>query len=231
MAKLFFYYSTMNAGKSTNLLQASFNYKERGFNTILFNFHADNREADGALVEKEKLYITSRLNIREQANPFNSETNFVEEFKRLRAEPMHLRYPDGTNRPVGAILLDEAQFLTKEQVQQLSDIVDYFNIPVLCYGIRTDFLGRPFEGSAWLLAWADEIVELKTICATGKKATFVVRLNEDGTVQQSGETVQIGGNNLYIAVSRKLHKEAIREGKFDKDALVYINPLEVAGED
>ncbi|RIY33447.1 thymidine kinase [Psittacicella hinzii] len=214
MAKLFFYYSTMNAGKSTNLLQASHNYKERGFNTILFNFYADNRAADGQLVNTE-LYITSRLGIREKANPFASNTNMIEAVKELQQSDLPLKDEQGNNRPVGAILIDEAQFLTPEQVKQLSDIVDFMNIPVLCYGIRTDFLGEPFAGSAWLLAWADEIVELKTICATGKKATFVLRLDENGVPQSKGEKVQIGGNNVYVAVSRKLHKEALANGTLE----------------
>ncbi|RIY34022.1 thymidine kinase [Psittacicella gerlachiana] len=212
MAKLFFYYSTMNAGKSTNLLQASHNYKERGFNTILFNFHADNRDANGELTNKE-LFITSRLGIKEKAHPFAPDTNMIEAIKQITEQELPLKNNDGSNRPIGAILIDEAQFLTAEQVKQLSDIVDYQNIPVLCYGIRTDFLGEPFAGSAWLLAWADEIIELKTICATGKKATFVLRLDENGKPQSSGEKVQIGGNNVYVAVSRKLHKQALESGE------------------
>ncbi|RIY31266.1 thymidine kinase [Psittacicella melopsittaci] len=212
MAKLFFYYSTMNAGKSTNLLQASYNYKERGFNTILFNYHADNRDADGNLTNKE-LFVTSRLGIRERAYPFNNETNMIQAVQNIAAQDLPLKDQSGNNLPIGAILIDEAQFLTAEQVKQLSDIVDYQNIPVLCYGIRTDFLGEPFTGSVWLLAWADEIVELKTICATGKKATFVLRLDENGKPQNSGEKVQIGGNNVYVAVSRKLHKQALKTGE------------------
>lgn len=151
MAKLFFYYSTMNAGKSTNLLQASYNYKERGFNTVLFNYHGDNRNEHGDLVETE-LYITSRLGIKERAFPFDNQTNLLEAIQEISETDLLLKDAQGNNAPIGAILIDESQFLTEQQVRQLSDIVDELNIPVLCYGIRTDFLGRPFTGSAWLLA-------------------------------------------------------------------------------
>lgn len=222
MAKLFFYYSTMNAGKSTNLLQASYNYKERGFNTILFNFKGDNRDASGNLINHDQLYVTSRLNIKEQAHPFDAQTNLQHEVHQILQSQLPLTNPDGSNSPIGAILVDESQFLTEEQVKQLSDIVDYDNIPVLCYGIRTDFLGRPFTGSTWLLAWADEIVELKTICATGKKATFVVRVDEHHKPQVSGELVQIGGNSSYIAVSRKLHKEALKTGELPVGTYLHV---------
>ncbi|MFC6277063.1 thymidine kinase [Psittacicella hinzii] len=217
MAKLFFYYSTMNAGKSTNLLQASYNYKERGFNTILFNFHGDNRDAQGNLTSTE-LYVTSRLGIKEKAYPFDKNTDMREAFKRICQQDLPLKDSEDKNLPIGAVLIDEAQFLTAQQVKQLSDIVDYDNIPVLCYGIRTDFLGEPFEGSTWLLSWADEIVELKTICSTGKKATFVLRLDEKGMPQTSGAKVQIGGNNVYVAVSRKLHKQALKSGELENAA-------------
>lgn len=211
MAKLFFYYSTMNAGKSTNLLQASHNYKERGFNTILFNYFADNRAADGQLTNQD-LYVTSRLGIKEKAYPFNNQTDMRKAVQEIAASSLPLKDKDGNNRPIGAILIDESQFLTAQQVKELSDIVDFDNIPVLCYGIRTDFKGEPFTGSTWLLSWADEIVELKTICATGKKATFVLRVDENGIPQSSGAKVQIGGNNVYVAVSRKLHKQALTSG-------------------
>lgn len=152
MAKLFFYYSTMNAGKSTNLLQASYNYKERSFNTILFNFHADNRNEKGELVEDSDLYITSRLGIKEKARAFDANTNLFDEIKSIKeGNSLPIKTKDGKQAPIGAVLIDESQFLTEQQVRQLSDVVDELNIPVLCYGIRTDFLGRPFEGSSWLL--------------------------------------------------------------------------------
>lgn len=213
MAKLFFYYSTMNAGKSTNLLQASFNYKEQGFNTILFNYHNDKRLADGKVEQDQvELYVTSRLGVRERANPFNQQTDLQAEVQRLMQGDLLIKDDKGNNAPVGAVLIDEAQFLTKEQVRQLSDIVDYMNIPVLCYGIRTDFLGNPFEGSIYLLAWADELVEFKTICKTGKKATFVLRLDEQGNPQTSGD-LEVIGSLQYYPVSRKMHKIALRDGK------------------
>ena len=159
MAKLYFYYSTMNAGKSTTLLQSSYNYRERNMNTMVYTAAID------------------------------------EVSQRLQQEKIH------------CVLVDEAQFLTKQQVYQLSDVVDKLKIPVLCYGLRTDFQAELFEGSKYLLAWADQLEELKTICYCGRKANFVLRLNEQGEVIKEGEQIQIGGNDSYLSVCRYHYKE------------------------
>ncbi|MDG2917111.1 thymidine kinase [Bisgaard Taxon 10/6] len=195
MAKLYFYYSTMNAGKSTTLLQSAYNYRERAMNVMLYTAAIDDRFGAGK--------ITSRIGISAQAHLFNAETDFRREIEaRHRAEKL------------SCVLLDEAQFLTKEQVYQLSDIVDELNIPVLCYGIRTDFQGNLFEGSQYLLAWADQLEELKTICECGRKANFVVRLNERGEVVKDGEQIQIGGNDRYLSLCRRHFKQKM--GKLHK---------------
>ena len=244
MSKLFFYYSTMNAGKSTNLLQASYNYQERGFETLLFTFHKDNRSFNKGNNEEQndKLFISSRLGIKEEALGFDSTLDFkllfevvssmINENKTLsEAYQLYLQKinsKDFINEEViknilsiifskintrfGAIFVDEAQFLTEKQVKDLAWIVDHFNIPVLCYGLRTDFLGNVFEGSKWLLGWSDELIEMKTICPTGKKATFVLRLDSNGTPILKGEQVVIGGNDKYLSVSRKIHQESLENG-------------------
>ncbi|QIM68996.1 thymidine kinase [Basfia succiniciproducens] len=183
MAKLYFYYSTMNAGKSTTLLQSAYNYNERNMNTLVYTAAIDDRFGAGR--------VTSRIGISQQAKLFNRESNLFEEIKRhLASEKLH------------CILIDEAQFLTKQQVYQLTDVVDLLNIPVLCYGLRTDFQAELFEGSQYLLAWADQLEELKTICHCGRKANFVLRLNERGDVVKDGEQIQIGGNERYLSVCR-----------------------------
>ena len=185
MAKLYFYYSSMNAGKSTTLLQSAYNYRERGMNTLIYTAAIDDRFGLGK--------VTSRIGIAEDAKLFTNETNlFLEIANELEKQPLH------------CILIDEAQFLTKSQVYQLTDIVDKLNIPVLCYGLRTDFQAELFEGSHYLLAWADELVELKTICDCGHKAHFVLRLNV-----KDGEQIQIGGNDRYLSVCRKHYKERL----------------------
>ena len=188
MAKLYFYYSTMNAGKSTTLLQSSYNYQERNMNTMVYTAAIDDRFGVGK--------ITSRIGISQQANLFNDKTDLFQEINaQLKQEKLH------------CILVDEAQFLTKTQVYQLSDVVDKLNIPVLCYGLRTDFQAELFEGSRYLLAWADQLEELKTICYCGRKANFVLRLDEQGKVVKDGEQVQIGGNDSYLSVCRRHYKE------------------------
>ncbi len=189
MAKLFFYYSTMNAGKSTALLQAAHNYAERGMRTMLFTARIDDREQGR---------IGSRIGIAKEAIPFDASTSFVK-----LCPP---RKPD-------CILIDEAQFLTKQQVRELAWIVDEANIPVMCYGLRTDFLGELFPGSAALLAWADTLAELKTICWCGKKATMVVRVSPDGNVEREGQQVEIGGNDRYVPLCRKHFSESLRTGR------------------
>lgn len=190
MAQLYFYYSSMNAGKSTHLLQSSYNYNERGLKTVLFTAQIDDRYAKGK--------VTSRLGINSDAHLFAQETNLLTEITAIK-----------NKTKIACVLIDEAQFLTKAQVKQLTDIVDNLNIPVLAYGIRTDFLGQTFTGSAALLAWADKLVELKTICHCGRKANFVIRLNSDGKAATGGEQVEVGGNERYQAVCREHFKEYV----------------------
>ncbi|MDO4627331.1 MAG: thymidine kinase [Pasteurellaceae bacterium] len=194
MAKLYFYYSTMNAGKSTTLLQSAYNYQERGMHTLLYTAAIDDRFGVGK--------ITSRIGISMPAQLFAPDNNLFTEIK---------TYYD--QQPLHCVLIDEAQFLTKQQVYQLSDVVDQLNIPVLCYGLRTDFQANLFEGSQYLLAWADQLEELKTICHCGRKANFVLRLNEQGCVVSTGEQIQIGGNQHYVSVCRRHYKQSIASGK------------------
>lgn len=192
MAKLYFYYSSMNAGKSTTLLQSSYNYQERQMNTLVYTAAIDNRFGEAK--------VTSRIGISQEALVFTTHSNLYEQIKQqVQQQPLH------------CILVDEAQFLTKSQVYQLSDVVDKLHIPVLCYGLRTDFQGELFEGSRYLLAWADQLEELKTICYCGRKANFVLRLSKSGEVIQAGEQIQIGGNDSYLSVCRRHYKE--RMGK------------------
>ena len=191
MAQLYFYYSSMNAGKSTHLLQSSYNYNECGLKTVLYTAQIDDRYAKGK--------VSSRLGINADAKLFHHETNLLNEIKEIQ-----------TNSPIACVLIDEAQFLTKAQVKQLTDIVDDLNIPVLAYGIRTDFLGQTFTGSAALLAWADKLVELKTICHCGRKANFVIRVNDDGKAATGGEQVEVGGNERYQALCRSHFKGFVK---------------------
>ncbi|MCA0404503.1 MAG: thymidine kinase [Proteobacteria bacterium] len=183
MAKLYFYFSAMNAGKSTVLLQSSHNYRERGMQTLLFTPAIDNRFKRGM--------ICSRIGLAEEANIFDAKTNIYDVVK------LSLK-----NAAYACILIDEAQFLTKEQVYQLTEITDKLHIPVLSYGLRTDFLGELFEGSQYLLALADELVEIKTICHCGRKAIMNMRINEKGEAVRQGEQVLIGGNDNYVSVCR-----------------------------
>lgn len=190
MAQLYFYYSTMNAGKSTHLLQSSYNYRERGLETLLFTAKIDDRFAKGK--------VSSRLGIHADALLFDDNSNIFEQVHRQ----LH-------NKNIACILIDEAQFLTKNQVKQLTDIVDELKVPVLAYGIRTDFLGETFVGSAALLAWADKLVELKTICHCGKKANFVMRCDEQGNAVKGGEQIEVGGNERYESLCRKHFKALV----------------------
>jgi len=192
MAKLYFYYSTMNAGKSTSLLQAAHNYAERGMTTMLFTAHFDDR-AGGR--------IASRIGIAAEAQKFGPSTDF---------------WVLCSTTTSACVLVDEAQFLTKEQVRQLARVVDEANVPIMCYGLRTDFRGELFPGSAALLAWADSLVELKTICGCGRKATMVVRVSPDGVVEREGKQVEIGGNERYVSLCRKHFSEAQRTGNCPK---------------
>ena len=193
MAKLYFHYSTMNAGKSTLLLQASYNYRERGMQTYLLTAAHDERAGTGQ--------IASRIGISAKADTFDTNSNLFEMIERRRKQG-----------PVACIFLDEAQFLTKEQVWQLARAVDDLGVPVMCYGLRVDFRGELFPGSAALLALADEMREARTICFCGKKATMVVRQDKDGKALTSGEQVQIGGNEAYVSLCRKHWREAVGDG-------------------
>ena len=187
MAKLYFYYSAMNAGKTTHLLQSSYNYRERGMNTIIISPAFDNRYGIGT--------VKSRIGIESPSIIFSEKENIYNLIQR------HLNETE-----IHCVLVDEAQFLSKDQVYQLTEIVDQLHIPVLAYGLRTDFQGELFIGSQYLLAWADHLKELKTICHSGKKATMVVRVDEDGRAVKSGKQVEIGGNDRYISVSRAEYK-------------------------
>lgn len=185
MAKLYFYYSAMNAGKSTVLLQSSHNYNERGMDTLLYTPSVDTRFGFGM--------ISSRIGLNARAIPFPHDFNLYQHAKNQLAN----------NPNIKCILIDEAQFLTKTQVKQLTEIVDGLNIPVLAYGLRSDFRGEPFEGSLYLLIWADNIVELKTICHCGRKAMMNARMDDRGNIIKVGEQIQIGGNERYIAMCRR----------------------------
>ncbi len=188
MAKLYFYYSSMNAGKSTALLQSSYNYRERGMSTLILAPRLDDRYGIGK--------VTSRIGLESSATIFN----FDEDLYILISAK-------SAKGPLNCVLVDEAQFLTKEQVFQLGEVTDELEIPVLTYGIRTDFQGEPFEGSKYLLAWADNLKELKAICFCGSKATMVIRLDEDGNAITQGSQVEIGGNDRYVSMCRKHFKE------------------------
>ena len=189
MAKLHFNYSAMNAGKSTALLQANHNYMERGMQTILFTAGIDDRAGRGV--------IKSRIGIETQAIAFEKSDDLA---KIVRAQK--------GDHAIGCVLIDEAQFLTRKQVRQLTDLVDQDDIPVLTYGLRTDFRGETFEGSQYLLAWADEIREIKAICNCGKKATMNARVNADGEIEKDGVQIEIGGNERYISFCRKCFSKA-----------------------
>ena len=184
MAKLYFYYSSMNAGKSTALLQSSYNYQERGMNTLVLAPQLDDRYEVGK--------VTSRIGLQTDATSFAQ----TDDLYKIVDE-------SNKSKKLSCVLIDEAQFLTKEQVFQLGKVTDMLNIPVLTYGIRTDFQGEPFEGSKYLLAWSDNLKELKAICHCGRKATMVLRHDANDQVVKKGEQVEIGGNDKYVSVCRK----------------------------
>jgi len=183
MAKLYFNYSSMNAGKSTALLQANHNYLERGMKTKMFTFSGDNRYEENRIV--------SRIGISADALPFSEDTDLFQSL-----------IEDKNQREIKCVLIDEAQFLTKKQVSQLGRIVDELDTAVLAFGIRTDFQGELFEGSKYLLAWADNLKEIKTVCWCGRKATMVVRLDKKGNIVSQGEQLEIGGNEKYVPLCR-----------------------------
>jgi len=189
MAKLYFHYSTMNAGKSTLLLQASYNYRERGMQTYILTASVDGRAGKGV--------VASRIGIDAAADLFDTESDLFEMLERRKRQG-----------PVACVFVDEAQFLTGDQVWQLARAVDDLNLPVMCYGLRVDFRGELFPGSAALLALADEMREARTICFCGKKATMVVRQDDDGNALTDGAQVQIGGNETYVSLCRRHWREA-----------------------
>lgn len=191
MAKLYFYYSAMNAGKSTTLLQSSYNYIERGMQTLLFAPQIDQRFG--------KPVINSRIGLQSEACGFYKDLDLYDYVEKAMAQ-----------RPkIKCILIDEAQFLTKLQVKQLTKITCDLNVPVLCYGLRSDFKGEPFEGSLYLLAWAQEIIEIKTICHCGGKATMNMRIDQNGEPIEEGSQIQIGGNESYISTCMKHFRKAL----------------------
>ncbi|MCW8327526.1 thymidine kinase [Photobacterium sp. SDRW27] len=190
MAQMYFYYSAMNAGKSTTLLQSSFNYRERGMTPVIFTAAIDDRYGKGK--------VSSRIGLQEDAELFNAKDDLYRKLQDMCA----------TDK-IDCVLIDECQFLTKEQVYQLTEVVDKLHIPVLCYGLRSDFRGELFEGSKYLLSWADKLVELKTICHCGRKANMVIRQDATGRAIADGDQVEIGGNDRYVSVCRKHYKEAL----------------------
>ncbi|HVK50332.1 MAG TPA: thymidine kinase [Pseudoxanthomonas sp.] len=198
MAKLYFYYSAMNAGKTTTLLQSAHNYRERGMRVLILTPRLDHRAGSGV--------VASRIGLKAEGTAFTQE-----------ADLEHLIHDDiARHGKLDCVLVDEAQFLSRAQVWQLSEVVDELRIPVLCYGLRTDFRGELFEGSQYLLAWADEMSEIKTICHTGKKATMTVRVDDEGRAVQDGPQVEIGGNERYVSVSRAEFKKIARgEGRIE----------------
>jgi len=191
MAKLYFYYASMNAGKSTTLLQADFNYRERGMATMLWTAALDTRSVGKPLA--------SRIGLEAEASLFDAGTDFWAAVTATHAKT-----------PLSCVLVDEAQFLTKEQVWQLARVADEGGIPVLCYGLRTDFQGELFPGSAVLLGIADTLVELKAICHCGRKATMNLRVDEAGKAIREGAQTEIGGNERYVALCRKHFSEALK---------------------
>ncbi len=193
MAKLYFYYSAMNAGKTTTLLQSAYNYAERGMRTLICKPKLDSREGEGV--------VASRIGLAATGQEFTASDDLVEMVRADVAE----------RGPLHCVLVDEAQFLTKQQVWQLTKVVDALGIPVLAYGLRTDFRGELFEGSQHLLAWADTLTEIKTICHTGAKATMVVRVDEHGYAITEGPQVEIGGNERYVSVSRREFKRITQQ--------------------
>jgi thymidine kinase len=189
MAKLYFYYSAMNAGKTTTLLQSAHNYHERGMRTLILTPRLDDRYGEGV--------VASRIGLTARGHIFERNEDIL---ALVRADV-------ATHGVLHCVLVDEAQFLSKAQAWALTDVVDELDIPVLAYGLRTDFRGELFEGSQYLLAWADSLTEIKTICHTGRKATMVVRVDEHGRAITDGPQIEIGGNERYVSVSRAEFKK------------------------
>lgn len=211
MAKLIFKFSAMDAGKSTLLLQTSHNYIQGGSKTILYTAALDDRYEIGE--------ITSRIGLKAKANTFNANTDIERELLNKPKEEIDL---------IGCIMVDECQFLTESQVAQLARIVDGLDIPVICHGLRTDFLGNLFEGSKALLAWADKLEEVKTICSRPRcraKATMVIRTDAEGAVSYSGDQVSIGGNDTYRSVCRHHFVQSLTEQKAKDGVSTTTSPL------
>jgi thymidine kinase len=198
LAKLYFYYSAMNAGKTTTLLQSAHNYHERGMRTLILTPRLDDRFGEGV--------VASRIGLKARGRIFGRDDDLL----------AIVQADIAAHGPLHCVLADEAQFLSKAQVWQITEIVDRLNVPVLAYGLRTDFRGELFEGSQYLLAWADNLVEIKTICHTGRKATMVLRVDEHGRAVSDGPQVEIGGNERYVSVSRGEFKKVMAgEGVVD----------------
>ncbi len=234
MAKLYFYYSAMNAGKTTTLLQSAYNYHERGMRTLILKPDIDTREHDQAPVG----HVPSPAGDRTKVQPAAVDTTVVASRIGLKANAR--RFESGQDLfalveadiaargTLHCVFVDEAQFLSKAQVWQVTDVVDRLNIPVLAYGLRTDFRGELFEGSRHLLAWADNLEEIKTICHTGRKATMVVRVDEHGRAVTDGPQVEIGGNERYVSVSRAEFKK-ISAGRGRIELQQSVLPLDSTG--
>jgi thymidine kinase len=194
MAKLYFYYAAMNAGKSTTLLQADYNYRERGMQTMLWTANLDDRAGIGT--------IGSRIALSAPAHTFSPDVNLFDAIVK-----------ELIKRKLDCVLVDEAQFLTRDHVLQLCRIADELSIPVLCYCLRTDFQGNLFAGSAALLALADSLIELKAVCECGRKATMNLRVDEEGHAVAAGAQTEIGGNDRYVALCRRHFFERLRESE------------------
>ncbi len=194
MAKLYFYYSSMNAGKSTGLLQASYNYQERGMNTLVLTPSIDDRYGTGK--------VTSRIGLQANAEVISPDEDVYQKVaNRMKEGEIH------------CVLVDESQFLSKAQVLQFGRVCDELRVPVLAYGLRTDFQGEPFEGSKYLLALADNLYEIKAICHCGSKATMVIRLDEQGRAVTAGESVSVGGNDRYVSMCRRHFYEKFNQAQ------------------
>ena len=195
MAKLYFYYSAMNAGKTTTLLQSAHNYHERGMRTLILTPWLDDRYGEGV--------VASRIGLKARGRIFGRDDDLL----------AIVQADIAAHGPLHCVLADEAQFLSKAQVWQITEIVDRLNVPVLAYGLRTDFRGELFEGSQYLLAWADNLVEIKTICHCGRKAIMVVRVKADGSIEREGEQIEIGGNERYVSLCRRHFSQAVAGAK------------------
>lgn len=188
MAKLYFRYGAMGASKTANALMVAYNYKERGQHALLLKPATDTRVKENV--------ITSRVGLSEEAHLIDRERNITDLVTKIVE----------SGRAIHCVIIDESQFLSKQQVRQLTDIVDRLNIPVIAYGLRADFRGELFEGSLWLLAWADTIEEIKTVCFCSKKAIMNARISDEIVVKE-GDQIEIGGNESYVALCRKHWKE------------------------